>query len=514
MGETSSGSTADTLLAAAMDSHRKGDLGRADLLYARFIELVPDHAQALRLHGVLARERGDAVASARLLEKACAAAPSDARAFNEYALTCVACGQLQDAERALRQALENDPDSPRTLANLGALLQYRGHLSEAIDCHRRALAATPNDLETCCNLAGALAEAGRGDEALAEIDAALARVPGHPAVLATRAAVLVRMSRYAAAVTLLDDVVRRNPGDATALTNLGLARAQLGDRKAAIAALRQAADVQPDNARAVADLVNLLAAQGSLSDALDEAEAFLARHPGERLMLASYALALRDAGRARQADALVDLEGLVRVATLRAPPGWSSLEEFNRQLLETVLAQASLAPGPAGQATRGGRQTGELDLASSPQLSALGQMLEAQLDAIIERLEAEGYGSHPVMSGAHGHRALRVWATVLDAGGYQESHLHPLGILSGVYYVSIPPDMAVADARAGWLEFGTPPARMACARPPPVRAIEPVAGQLVVFPSWFYHRTRPFASGQPRVSIAFDAVPVVGPWRA
>ncbi len=507
MAETNDRSAADSLLAAAMDAHRQGDLGRADLLYARFIELEPGHAQALRLHGVLARERGDAVASARLLQKACAAAPADSRAFNEYALTCLAQGELHAAEQALRRALENEPDSVRALANLGALLQYRGHLAEAIDCHRQVLAITPEDLEVRCNLASTLAAAGHGEDALAEIDTALDQVPEHPALLATRAAVLIEMQHFSAAAALLDNVVQRNPADATALTNLGMARTRLGDREAALSALRRAVDVQPDNARAAADLVNLLASQRQLSEALRTAGKFLARHPGERLMLASYALALRDAGHAERADALMDLERLVYITDAVAPSGWESLHDFNRQLLEAVLGDDSLLAEPVGQSTHGGCQTGELDLNSSPVLSAFGQMLDTRLHRIVRQFAAEGLDPHPMMTGTAAW-TLRAWATVLDAGGYQEPHLHPVGLLSGVYYVSIPADMDAAGTQAGWLEFGLPPARMAWACLPPTRRVEPLEGRLVVFPSWFCHRTLPFDSGQPRVSIAFDLVPL------
>ncbi len=31
---------------------------------------------------------------------------------------------------------------------------------------------------------------------------------------------------------------------------------------------------------------------------------------------------------------------------------------------------------------------------------------------------------------------------------------------------------------------------------------------MLLLPSYFYHRTVPFNSAEPRVSIAFDAVPV------
>jgi hypothetical protein len=42
---------------------------------------------------------------------------------------------------------------------------------------------------------------------------------------------------------------------------------------------------------------------------------------------------------------------------------------------------------------------------------------------------------------------------------------------------------------------------------PEVQTIRPEEGMLVLFPSYFYHRTIPFESTEERISIAFDAVP-------
>jgi hypothetical protein len=63
--------------------------------------------------------------------------------------------------------------------------------------------------------------------------------------------------------------------------------------------------------------------------------------------------------------------------------------------------------------------------------------------------------------------------------------------------------------KAGWLEFGMPPKRLSAVSPPGIHAVKPKAGRLVLFPSYFYHRTRPFVSEQPRISIAFDVVPAL-----
>ena len=59
---------AQPLLHQAMDRHRQGDLYEADLLYAQALRADPRNPQALRLRGILARERGDLEAALQLLQ--------------------------------------------------------------------------------------------------------------------------------------------------------------------------------------------------------------------------------------------------------------------------------------------------------------------------------------------------------------------------------------------------------------------------------------------------------------
>ena len=58
----------------------------------------------------------------------------------------------------------------------------------------------------------------------------------------------------------------------------------------------------------------------------------------------------------------------------------------------------------------------------------------------------------------------------------------------------------------GWIKFGEP-AFDAGFKEPVRRAIRPVPGTLVLFPSYLWHGTVPFHSAQSRTTIAFDAVP-------
>ena len=487
-----------------MALHRAGRATEADLQYSAVLRAEPAQPQALRLQGILARDLGDLERSLKLLLKASEAAPRDPEPAAELGLSYLAAGYLQLAEAAFRQALTRDPDSGKALANLGALLQHRGHVQEAIDCHRRVLALDPDDLEVRCNLATTLVEAGRGDEALAECDVALADAPGRPELLATKGAVQVGLGRYSAAVPLLEAALESGPDD-MALINLGLARQQLGQPREAIAALETAVRVNPDNARATADLISLSSAAGRSAAALGLCTDFLQRHPGERLVLASRAAAFRDAGQADAARELIDLERLVRIRVLPLPRGFGSFEDFNAQLARLLRSDPSLLPSPLSKATRGGAQTGELNPDSSPVLSAFRDTLNAELRDVIAELHRDGFAEHPVMDWAADRWTLRIWGTVLSPGGHQLPHLHPLAWLSGVYYVAVPPGLGDDGA----LEFGEPPPRVKPRIPPERRRISASPGRLVLFPSWFWHRTLPFEQAGERISVAFDVLPSI-----
>ena len=93
----------------------------------------------------------------------------------------------------------------------------------------------------------------------------------------------------------------------------------------------------------------------------------------------------------------------------------------------------------------------------------------------------------------------------LQPGGFHIDHVHPRGWLSSAYYVSLP-DVSDADSRGGWLKFGEPGVRI-----PGLGAehfVKPAEGMLVLFPSYFWHGTVAFATGRPRLTVAFDVIPV------
>ena len=126
--------------------------------------------------------------------------------------------------------------------------------------------------------------------------------------------------------------------------------------------------------------------------------------------------------------------------------------------------------------------------------------------SVIARMDDKS--DHPLSSRrADGFRFAGSWSSRLRDQGFHTNHIHPMGWISSCYYVAVPDTVEDEAARQGWIKFGEPSfaARLA---EPVRRAVKPVAGRLVLFPSYMWHGTVPFHGDSARTTIAFDAIPV------
>lgn len=490
------------LLQQAMQLHQQGQLEQADNFYAEFLRNEPDHPQALRLSGILARETGRYDKSLELLVRLASLQSDNPNVIEEIALTYMGCGQLADASAALDHALSLDPDSPGALANKGALLHFRGHSAEAVRFYKRALKQAKDDIELRCNLAKALADAGDEDAAIRECDKALKQTDNHPMIRSIKASILADTGQHKEAIELLEGCIEFADHDEMILINLGFCLQASGNHQQAIEHWRQAVSINPHNARAVSDLAMALTAHGEAQQAKELCDGFLLRYPGEPLVLAAfgYARIVCDP----EDNDLFDYEQLI---TPVHPFSDSEVSSLNNSLSDTIATHPSLAAEPLNKSTTGGSQTGELDPGAEESVAKLHAAAEKQV-----RATAVGWSDqHPSKARATNDYGIRSWGTVLGSGGRQSPHIHPTAWVSGVYYSQLP-DTISDDSDAGWIEFGLPPERtgLRAVLPESFRSykVKPEAGLMVIFPSYLYHQTIPFRSTTQRVSIAFDAVPM------
>ena len=278
---------------------------------------------------------------------------------------------------------------------------------------------------------------------------------------------------------------------------------------------------------------------GRFEDALTEARAEQARFPGEAALANHRAwLALRlgqlpeaqtaalGASRLIPADQtawgllsiiwrltndpreewLIDYNRLVMTGDLLVPAGWASRGAFLADLNCVLEQRHVMLSAPAEQTLRGGTQTrGELFATTDPVLIAFRGALRATVEGCLSGLSHQG--GHPFLGRLTGRvKMAGSWSVKLGEQGFHVNHIHPQGWLSSAFHVALPPEVG-ADGDAGKLTFGVPDAALGLDLAPR-RVVTPAAGRLAIFPSYVWHGTVPFSSTVPRLTAAFDALPV------
>jgi len=100
-----------------------------------------------------------------------------------------------------------------------------------------------------------------------------------------------------------------------------------------------------------------------------------------------------------------------------------------------------------------------------------------------------------------------LWVNLLKAGGSHSGHIHPHSVVSGTFYVSVPPG-------SGGLRFEDPRLPLMMAAPPRTPDApddsrtfvhtEPRAGMLLLWESWLRHEVPAGAGKGERISVSFN----------
>jgi tetratricopeptide (TPR) repeat protein len=487
-------------------------------------------------------DEGDFAGARQAAQRRLAGAPGDSAASLVLAEALIGERRPAAALRILATLIDGGDDETAAAYNArGRARNNFGDASGAEQDFRQAIALEPGLADAHSNLGYVLRGQQRWSEAEEAFEATLVCSPSHVRALTGLGTVCLETKRPAEAAARFERAIAVGGSDAGLFTYLGVARHRCGDRQAAERAYRQALELQPRHAEAWLNLGITLQDNGRLGEALEAygqavalaprsltarlrlAEAYLADgrfalaletgralrtlDPGHPSALAVEALALQALGRDTEAQALADPERFVKSVDLRPPPGFDSVEQFNRALAEHVLAHPSLEFEPGGHATRRGRHTGNLLTGHKGPVAALERaVIEAAGDY---RANLDLPPAHPFPGPVPDAVRLSMWAVVMESQGHQLPHIHPGAWLSGVYYVELPASLGDGGAdRAGWIEFGLPPQDLVAGAVTRfrVRDFRPAPGRMFLFPSHFYHRTLPFAGNARRISIAFDVL--------
>jgi tetratricopeptide (TPR) repeat protein len=440
--------------------------------YRQMAAVAPTHPVAPQGLALALNLTGQHEEAARVAEQALARGHKGAALLNTYARSLIAQGVgLGRAEVALRECLALEPrliDAHNALAQLVWI--RTGDLAQATAALDAVLAKFPDDEALWAAKAAILQGAGDARAGYACL-APRAAQPQAPPTLLVRTGLAALEFEPATAMTLAERALRMIPGSAPARALLAAARLGVGDPEGALL----------------------------------ECSTLLANDPDDQYLIALQTTAWRMLGDARY-ERFCDYRNLVMPFELRPPPPWSDLASF----LHDLRASLNRLHDPRGHALlfqslrHGTETTQDLSRSSDPVIRALFQSFTAPIERYLKHI---GHGTDPLRRRNSGRwRFNGSWSVRLRSSGFHTNHTHPRGWISSACYIELPDCMRDPESREGALSFAEP----GLVTTPPLPAqytVRPQPGMLVLFPSYFWHGTVPFKSDQPRLTVAFDAVP-------
>jgi hypothetical protein len=348
---------------------------------------------------------------------------------------------------------------------------------------------------------------GNMPEATRALDQALGKFPHDDALRATKAALLQGAGDARGAFACLAERASRGEAHPSLLVRAGLAALEF-EPATALTLAQRALRALPDNHTARKLLCAACLGVGEGARALAESATLLPSAPDDQYLIAMQTTALRLLNDPRY-ESFCDYDGMVLSTLIETPPGWPDLGSFLTELTSHLEALHNPHGHPLlyQSLRRGTETTQDLSRSNDPVIQALFRAFAAPIARYRDHI---GQGEDALRRRNRGATRFNGgWSVRLHRDGYHTSHVHPKGWISSACYIQLPDRMRAGHTAEGVLSFGAP-GMLTTPLLPPELSVRPETGLLVLFPSYFWHGTLPFHSDQPRLTVAFDAVPDTG----
>jgi tetratricopeptide (TPR) repeat protein len=238
--------------ALAAQYHATGNPALAEQYCLSILSEEPNHAEALRLLGVITHEKGDLNQALVYLNRSVTSNGANAATWRHLGDVLLAAGDLRGCVTHYEQALRLRPDFAEGYITLGRVWGQLGEWARSVLCFRQATRLLPSFAPAFINLGTALRAQGQWTEAVQAFQKAQELRPDSPDVA----------------------------------YNIGLTRHLQGQLEQAVANYREALRLQPANAADVSNsLATALKEQGLLDEASGQLQEALKLRPGHAMAL-------------------------------------------------------------------------------------------------------------------------------------------------------------------------------------------------------------------------------------
>jgi tetratricopeptide (TPR) repeat protein len=495
---------ADPYLALGQAQRKLGQLQDAQNTYRKLLRALPNNVDGYIALGSVLAESGQLADAEAPLRRALLHT-QDARVLaaihNNLAITLSSQSKHAEALESLERTQALTPDNPSLDQRRINSLYQLGRYEECLQLYRKLLERDPADSETHHAYNSLLYRLGRKEEYLASYD----RAPQTREILHGKARLLMLQKRVAEVEEVYNTLLARDPLDTAAMAGWANALMLTGRYREAVTAFEAVISRRGAGTGAFSGAAGAALLAGDPQKAEFFCQSALRVNPFDQTCLALLGTSWRMRSDERDEE-LNGYDRFIRVFDLKAPEGFSSMESFNAELGAYLERMHPKADAYLEQSLNGGSQTeGMLFGAGHALVEKLRTRIEEALFSYVSDLAPNG--EHPFLA-RHSKKFFYTgaWSCLMRGQGFHTNHLHPDGWISSCYYVTVPEETKDTNTRNGWIKFGEPSLELPL-KDAIRRAVQPVPGRLVLFPSYMWHGTVALQAGSPRTTIAFDAVP-------
>ena len=527
---------------------KKGELAEAKELYAAVLTAFPNNKKAQKSLNSLGggklsgdeREPPQAVIdqlinffntgqSAEVVKQAHNLTEQYPRSFIVWHILGISAARSERFDQAVgafQQVIFLKPNQADGYFNMGNALKDQGKFEESVDAYKKALILKADFFEANNNMGTALRKQEKLEACIVSYQKALKINPVFFPAYNNLGIALADQGKLEEAVEAYNKALSLKPDYIDAYYNLGIALAKQGKLEEAVEAYNKVLSIKPDFSNAYNNLGNAFKDQGKLEEAIsafDKANTQIAtakalecayalndfRYFNQKLNSVSEsdpknirvaAVSAFAAHQLKQKDIYPfckDPIDMVHVSTVK--DHLSNSEEFLSSLIDEMNGtNASWEPNE--NTTKGGFQTDPtLFSKSSANLQILENIFKKELLAFKRKFKEN---KSVLIDSWPDEIKLAAWYVRLLQGGHQDSHIHPSGWVSGVFYLKTIPNPVDHE---GAIRFGLHGYNYPVTdKELPNILYQPSDGDLVLFPSSLFHETVPVRKDLERCVIAFD----------
>jgi tetratricopeptide (TPR) repeat protein len=495
--------SSDPLFNLGLTAMNAGWLDHANSALQRAEKIAPANTAIRNARGLLEQQRGNPDAAIKHYHEAILIDPRDARSRHNMGAALRSVDQTEAALEQIELAIALGSMAPESFTTRAHLLAELGRFHDAVGQYHEVVKAVPEHLDAHETLARLMPQLGVADVALESYKRALGAGPASPELWQSALSAAQDVGDHAQLLDWAHDAETAYGAKPEFTLAKATALSRSGDPKRALDLLQPLVEAVPDNAGIRNHVCHTLLMLGDPKKAEAHALRATALAPLDQFGWSYLTIIWRLLNDPREAW-LADYERMVMTVDLDPEDegqadAWFAPLRASVEQLHTTLAH------PAEQSLRGGTQTrGKLFEKRNPDMRGFANHVRQAVESMLPRLPQDA--THPFLRRNSGNiNFAGSWSVRLASSGFHTNHIHQSGWLSSAFYLTLPPE--VGTSQAGALTFGVPDAAFGLDLEP--RRVEiPRAGRLVLFPSYFWHGTVPFESQSPRLTMAFDAVPV------